>query len=201
MASVKFHFCNANILQKWIKLKYSYLEYKISLRSVAFLLYMYPSQIIRLLFVSQILQLVTIFVIYLYVFLFFFQNFDSMDSGDFNNRLGSARKTMRSLENHSDDSETSSVCSERSFDSFRRPSEVIISHYHHISFVCVDPPVLCANIDFMLCVARPIDLFLERFTTKTFKRHVGTYTCEYALFSCASHILTAQIQVDNTTLT
>lgn len=51
-------------------------------------------------------------------------NFDSMDSGDFNHRLGSARKTMRSIDNHSDDSETSSVCSERSFDSFRRPSEV-----------------------------------------------------------------------------
>ncbi|XP_063908195.1 CLIP-associating protein isoform X7 [Zophobas morio] len=35
----------------------------------------------------------------------------------------SPRKTMRSLENHSDESETSSVCSERSFDSFRRPSD------------------------------------------------------------------------------
>lgn len=30
---------------------------------------------------------------------------------------------MRSLDNHSDDSETSSVCSERSLDSFRRPSD------------------------------------------------------------------------------
>lgn len=49
-----------------------------------------------------------------------------MDSGDFS-RLGSARKTMRSLDNHSDDSETSSVCSERSFDSYRRPSDVSIS--------------------------------------------------------------------------
>lgn len=31
---------------------------------------------------------------------------------------------MRSLDNHSDDSETSSVCSERSFDSYRRASDV-----------------------------------------------------------------------------
>nr|XP_015837162.1 PREDICTED: CLIP-associating protein 1-B isoform X6 [Tribolium castaneum] len=35
----------------------------------------------------------------------------------------SPRKSMRSIDNHSDESETSSVCSERSFDSFRRPSD------------------------------------------------------------------------------
>ncbi|KAJ8928598.1 hypothetical protein NQ314_018804 [Rhamnusium bicolor] len=36
----------------------------------------------------------------------------------------SPRKSgMRSLDNHSDESETSSVCSERSFDSFKRPSD------------------------------------------------------------------------------
>lgn len=51
----------------------------------------------------------------------------SFDSSDFS-RLGSARKTMRSLDNHSDDSETSSVCSERSFDSFRRPSDVSMTY-------------------------------------------------------------------------
>ncbi|KAJ8925598.1 hypothetical protein NQ315_009438 [Exocentrus adspersus] len=33
------------------------------------------------------------------------------------------RKGMRSLDNHSDESETSSVCSERSYDSFKRPSD------------------------------------------------------------------------------
>ncbi|XP_030763288.1 CLIP-associating protein 1-B isoform X8 [Sitophilus oryzae] len=35
----------------------------------------------------------------------------------------SPRKSMRSLDNHSDESETSSVCSERSYDSFKRPSD------------------------------------------------------------------------------
>lgn len=56
--------------------------------------------------------------------------YDSLDSSDFG-RINSARKTLRSLDNHSDDSETSSVCSERSFDSYRRPSDdinEIISH-------------------------------------------------------------------------
>ncbi|XP_068894094.1 CLIP-associating protein 1-A isoform X5 [Tenebrio molitor] len=42
------------------------------------------------------------------------------DSGD---HYRSPRKTMRSIDNHSDESETSSVCSERSFDSYRRPSD------------------------------------------------------------------------------
>ncbi|XP_050313911.1 CLIP-associating protein 1-A isoform X2 [Anthonomus grandis grandis] len=35
----------------------------------------------------------------------------------------SPRKTMRSIDNHSDESETSSICSERSYDSFKRPSD------------------------------------------------------------------------------
>lgn len=65
-----------------------------------------------------------------------------MDSGDFT-RLGSARKTLRSLDNHSDDSETSSVCSERSFDSFRRPSDVSIVCCVNESFLCLP---LCANV-------------------------------------------------------
>ncbi|XP_076259117.1 CLIP-associating protein isoform X31 [Rhynchophorus ferrugineus] len=43
------------------------------------------------------------------------------DSGESHYR--SPRKTMRSLDNHSDESETSSVCSERSYDSFKRPSD------------------------------------------------------------------------------
>ncbi|XP_076259112.1 CLIP-associating protein isoform X26 [Rhynchophorus ferrugineus] len=45
------------------------------------------------------------------------------DSGESHYR--SPRKTMRSLDNHSDESETSSVCSERSYDSFKRPSDDI----------------------------------------------------------------------------
>ncbi|XP_060519972.1 CLIP-associating protein isoform X2 [Cylas formicarius] len=44
-----------------------------------------------------------------------------IDSGD--GHFRSPRKTIRSLDNHSDESETSSVCSERSFDSFKRPSD------------------------------------------------------------------------------
>ncbi|CAH1123842.1 unnamed protein product [Ceutorhynchus assimilis] len=35
----------------------------------------------------------------------------------------SPRKSLRSIDNHSDESETSSICSERSYDSFKRPSE------------------------------------------------------------------------------
>lgn len=38
---------------------------------------------------------------------------------------GSPRKSYRSFDDHSDESETSSVCSERSFESFRRPSDDI----------------------------------------------------------------------------
>ncbi|XP_067003312.1 CLIP-associating protein 1-B [Anabrus simplex] len=49
-------------------------------------------------------------------------NFDSMDSGDYS-RISNNRKAYRPFDDHSDDSETSSVCSERSFDSFRRPSD------------------------------------------------------------------------------
>ncbi|KAK9712512.1 CLASP N terminal [Popillia japonica] len=50
--------------------------------------------------------------------------FDQIDAGE-HHRLKEylSRKGMRSLENHSDDSETSSVCSERSFDSYRRASD------------------------------------------------------------------------------
>ncbi|XP_063217675.1 CLIP-associating protein 1 isoform X4 [Bacillus rossius redtenbacheri] len=50
-------------------------------------------------------------------------NFDTMDSGDFSRLSNSGRKGFRPFDDHSDDSETSSVCSERSFDSFRRPSD------------------------------------------------------------------------------
>lgn len=60
-----------------------------------------------------------------------------MDSGD-HHRLKEylSRKGMRSLDNHSDDSETSSVCSERSFDSYRRPSDVSsICEYEIASYI------------------------------------------------------------------
>ncbi|XP_031328724.1 CLIP-associating protein-like isoform X4 [Photinus pyralis] len=50
--------------------------------------------------------------------------FTQTDSSEYH-RLQSPRKGMRSLENHSDDSETSSLCSEKSFDSYRRPSDDI----------------------------------------------------------------------------
>ncbi|XP_075218993.1 CLIP-associating protein isoform X2 [Lycorma delicatula] len=40
-------------------------------------------------------------------------------------RISSRKSSCRPFEDHSDDSETSSVCSERSFDSFRRPSDDI----------------------------------------------------------------------------
>lgn len=36
----------------------------------------------------------------------------------------SSKKTSKLFDDHSDESETSSVCSERSFDSLRRPSDV-----------------------------------------------------------------------------
>lgn len=47
----------------------------------------------------------------------------SIDSPEYTR--GSPRKSYRSFEDHSDESETSSVCSERSFESFRRPSDDI----------------------------------------------------------------------------
>ncbi|KAK7791577.1 hypothetical protein R5R35_007384 [Gryllus longicercus] len=47
---------------------------------------------------------------------------DSLESGDYA-RGGHTRKRL--FDDHSDDSETSSVCSERSFDSYRRPSDDI----------------------------------------------------------------------------
>lgn len=49
------------------------------------------------------------------------QTFD--ESGDGATALNS-RKGCKLFDDHSDDSETSSVCSERSFDPFRRPSDV-----------------------------------------------------------------------------
>lgn len=57
------------------------------------------------------------------------------DSGD---HYRSPRKTMRSIDNHSDESETSSVCSERSFDSYRRPSDVSISNCRCLVIVVVE---------------------------------------------------------------
>ncbi|KAK3927671.1 CLIP-associating protein 2 [Frankliniella fusca] len=45
----------------------------------------------------------------------------SVDSPEYTR--GSPRKSYRSFEDHSDESETSSVCSERSYESFRRPSD------------------------------------------------------------------------------
>ncbi|XP_069703536.1 CLIP-associating protein 1 isoform X4 [Periplaneta americana] len=50
-------------------------------------------------------------------------SFDTMDSGDFGRGIPNNRKSYRPFDDHSDDSETSSVCSERSFDSYRRPSD------------------------------------------------------------------------------
>ena len=52
-----------------------------------------------------------------------------MDSGDFGRGMTNSRKSYRPFDDHSDDSETSSVCSERSFDSFRRPSDVSTKSY------------------------------------------------------------------------
>lgn len=47
----------------------------------------------------------------------------SVDSPEYTR--GSPRKSYRSFDDHSDESETSSVCSERSYESFRRPSDDI----------------------------------------------------------------------------
>jgi len=49
------------------------------------------------------------------------QSFDTVDSG---HTIPNSRKSYRPFDDHSDDSETSSVCSERSFDSYRRTSDV-----------------------------------------------------------------------------
>ncbi|GFG38732.1 hypothetical protein Cfor_02767, partial [Coptotermes formosanus] len=46
-----------------------------------------------------------------------------IDSGDFGHNIPNSRKSYRPFDDHSDDSETSSVCSERSFDSYRRTSD------------------------------------------------------------------------------
>jgi len=51
--------------------------------------------------------------------------FDTVDSGDFGHTIPNSRKSYRPFDDHSDDSETSSVCSERSFDSYRRASDDI----------------------------------------------------------------------------
>ncbi|KDR12058.1 CLIP-associating protein 1 [Zootermopsis nevadensis] len=50
-------------------------------------------------------------------------SFDTMDSGDFGRNIPNSRKSYRPFDDHSDDSETSSVCSERSFESYRRTSD------------------------------------------------------------------------------
>lgn len=50
-------------------------------------------------------------------------SFDTVDSGDFGHNIPNSRKSYRPFDDHSDDSETSSVCSERSFDSYRRTSD------------------------------------------------------------------------------
>lgn len=52
---------------------------------------------------------------------FYFQTFED---GQGEARALNSRKPSKFFEDHSDDSETSSVCSERSFDSLRRPSDV-----------------------------------------------------------------------------
>jgi hypothetical protein len=58
------------------------------------------------------------------VFIYSLQSFDTIDSGDFGRNIPNSRKSYRPFDDHSDDSETSSVCSERSFDSYRRTSDV-----------------------------------------------------------------------------
>ncbi|PNF29241.1 CLIP-associating protein 2, partial [Cryptotermes secundus] len=50
-------------------------------------------------------------------------SFDTIDTGDFGRNVPNSRKSYRPFDDHSDDSETSSVCSERSFDSYRRTSD------------------------------------------------------------------------------
>ncbi|PNF29242.1 CLIP-associating protein 2 [Cryptotermes secundus] len=52
-------------------------------------------------------------------------SFDTIDTGDFGRNVPNSRKSYRPFDDHSDDSETSSVCSERSFDSYRRTSDDI----------------------------------------------------------------------------
>ena len=64
------------------------------------------------------------------------QGFDTVDSGDFGHTIPNSRKSYRPFDDHSDDSETSSVCSERSFDSYRRTSDVsTVSCLNVASFV------------------------------------------------------------------
>jgi len=64
------------------------------------------------------------------------QSFDTVDSGDFGHTIPNSRKSYRPFDDHSDDSETSSVCSERSFDSYRRTSDVsTVSCLNVASFV------------------------------------------------------------------
>jgi hypothetical protein len=66
--------------------------------------------------------------IYIYIFVrnaaYLLQSFDTVESGDFGHTIPNSRKSYRPFDDHSDDSETSSVCSERSFDSYRRASDV-----------------------------------------------------------------------------
>ncbi|XP_049844467.1 CLIP-associating protein 1-A isoform X1 [Schistocerca gregaria] len=51
--------------------------------------------------------------------------FDSVDGNEVGSRVPLSRKAYRSFDDHSDDSETSSVCSERSLDCYRRSGENI----------------------------------------------------------------------------
>lgn len=72
---------------------------------------------------DALVSLVLISYTFYIIIIFFNFQFTQGDTADFH-RLQSPRKGMRSLDNHSDDSETSSLCSEKSFDSYRRPSDV-----------------------------------------------------------------------------
>lgn len=51
--------------------------------------------------------------------------FDSVDGNEVGSRVSLSRKAYRSFDDHSDDSETSSVCSERSLDCYRRVGDTI----------------------------------------------------------------------------
>jgi hypothetical protein len=68
---------------------------------------------------------------------YLFQGFDTVDSGDFGHNIPNSRKSYRPFDDHSDDSETSSVCSERSFDSYRRTSDVSTVFYLNVASFAV----------------------------------------------------------------
>ncbi|XP_049955162.1 CLIP-associating protein 2-like [Schistocerca serialis cubense] len=54
--------------------------------------------------------------------------FDSVDGNEVGSRVPLSRKAYRSFDDHSDDSETSSVCSERSLDCYRRSGDMFCSN-------------------------------------------------------------------------